>query len=371
MKKGIKFADPAGDYIELKDEIDAALLEGLEAGDYIRGKPVEKFEAAFAAYLGARHAVGVASGTDALALSLRALGIGPGHEVITSPNSFIATAFAIALAGAKPVFVDAREDTLNMDAGRLGPALSKKTRAIIPVHLFGQPADMDKILAFAKKHGLAVVEDACQAHGASFKNKKAGTLGDLSAFSFYPTKNLSAAGDAGAVVTNNAALARKVRALGGYGSLKKNIHAALGANSRLDTVQARILAIKLKRLDAWNKKRQKIAGIYDRILSERKKIRLTKIAPGRDSVYHLYVVRVRDRDRVMKILEKSGIPSMVHYPTPIHLQPAFKYLGYKAGDFPVAEQSAQTMISLPMHPRLETGQAEFIARQVLAAVGER
>ena len=371
MKKKIKFADPAGDYLELKDEIDAALREGLEAGDYIRGAPVKNFERAFASYLGAQYAVGVASGTDALILSLRALGIGPGHEVITTPNTFIATAFAIALAGAKPVFVDAREDTLNMDAGLLGPALSKKSRAIIPVHLFGQPADMDTILNFAKEHKLAVIEDACQAHGAFFKNKKAGTFGDLSAFSFYPTKNLSAAGDAGAVVTNSSELAEKVRALGGYGSLRKNIHLTMGTNSRLDTVQARILAIKLKRLDNWNKERQKLAGIYNRILSERKKIRLTKIAPGRDSVYHLYVIRVRDRDRVMKLLEKSGIPSMVHYPTPIHIQPAFKYLGYGPGDFPVSEQAAKTMISLPMHPHLDTGQAEFIARKVLMAVGEK
>jgi len=371
MKNQIKFADPAGDYLELKDEIDAEMQEGLEAGDYIRGKPVENFESAFASYLGARHVVGVASGTDALVLALRALGIGPGHEVITTPNTFIATAFAIALAGAKPVFVDAHADTLNMDAGLLEPALSKKTRAIIPVHLFGQPADMDKIMKFANKNKLDVIEDACQSHGAFFKDKKTGTFGDLSAFSFYPTKNLSAAGDAGAVVTNSAELAEKVRALGGYGSLKKNIHTALGTNSRLDTLQARILAIKLKRLDAWNQKRQKLAGIYNQILSGRKQIRLTKIAPGRDSVYHLYVIRVKDRDRVMKLLEKSGIPSLVHYPTPIHLQPAFKYLGYGPGDFPVSEEAAQTMISLPMHPHLETAQAEFIARKVLMAVGEK
>jgi dTDP-4-amino-4,6-dideoxygalactose transaminase len=367
----IKFADPAGDFLELKREIDAAVREGLATGDYIRGKAVDEFEKEFAAFLRARHAVGVASGTDALLLSLLALGIGKGDEVVTPANTFIATAFAIELAGATPVLVDASEDTLNIDCDLVEQAITKKTKAIMPVHLFGQPADMDVIMRMAKKHKLAVIEDACQAHGAQFKGKKVGTFGELSAFSFYPTKNLGAAGDGGAVVTDSERLAEKVRALGNYGSIEKNIHAFSGRNSRLDTLQARILLIKLKRLAAWNKKRQKIAAVYDKFFNGCKKIRLTKIGAGRDSVYHLYVIRVKDRDKVVKQLAKTGIPAMVHYPVPIHLQPAFKYLGYKRGDFPIAENAAKTMISLPMHPRMEPGQAEFVAGQVLAAMGEK
>jgi len=370
LKAKIHFADPAGDYRELKSRIDHALKQELAKGAYILGEAVQDFEQSWASYLGAKYALGVASGTDALILSLLALGIKTGDEVITAANTFIATAFAIRMAGAKPVLVDACSETLNIDSGKIESAITKKTRAIIPVHLFGQPANMERIMAIAASHNLRVVEDACQAHGATFKQKKAGTFGDLSAFSFYPTKNLGGFGDGGAVVTNDPALAAKVRAARNYGSYEKNVHSIFGVNSRLDTIQAKILGIKLTRLDAWNKKRQKLAQVYEQELGKENKIKLTQIASGRTCVYHLYVVRVKNRDRVRKFLAKAGIPTMVHYPIPIHLQPAFAYLGYKPGDFPAAEQAAKTMISLPIHPRLKIEQAKFIASQLIKAVNQ-
>jgi dTDP-4-amino-4,6-dideoxygalactose transaminase len=365
--EGLRFNDPAADFRELEDEISSAVLEVMARGDYIRGRAVEEFETEFARALGARFAVGVATGTDALVLGLRAAGIGAGHEVITAANTFTATAMAIALAGARPALADVDPETLNLDPARLEAALTKKTRAVVPVHLYGQPADMREIMAWARARGLTVIEDACQAHGAMYGTKAAGTMGLLGAFSFYPSKNLAAAGDAGMVVTGSKALAEKIRMLANYGSAQKDRHEFLGTNSRLDSLQAAILRVKLTRLFEWNRRRREHAAIYCSLLEGSELVRLPALGPGRTHVYHQFVVRVRARLRepLRRRLARRGVPTMVHYPVPVHLQRAFAFLGLKAGSFPAAEAAAREIISLPVHQHLTADQVQFAASALL------
>ena len=363
----IRFNEPAAEYRELAGEIDAAVRRVLTEDFYIRGRAVEEFEQEFAAFLGARHAVGVASGTDALHLALRAAGIGPGDEVITVPNSFTATAMAIVHAGARPVFVDIDPETFTLNPALLESALSGRTRAVLPVHLYGQPADMAEITAWAEGHGLAVIEDACQAHGAAYRGRKAGTLGRAAAFSFYPTKNLGGAGDSGMVVTDRPELAEKVRKLGNYGAAAKDRHEFLGWNSRLDSLQAAILKVKLGRLEKWNQRRREQAALYRELLRAGGAIGLPGVGAERTHVYHQFVIRVAAsrRDWLRQRLAERGIPTLVHYPVPIHLQPAFSFLGLGPGSFPAAEAAAGEIISLPIQAHLGEEQIRQVAETLL------
>ena len=363
----IRFNEPAAEYRELAGEMDAALRRVLTEDFYIRGRAVEEFEQAFARYLGAPYAVGVASGTDALHLALRAAGIGPGDEVITVPNSFTATAMAIVHAGARPVFVDILPETFTLNPARLEGARTERTRAVLPVHLYGQPADMAEITAWAERRGLVVIEDACQAHGSAYRGKMAGTLGQAAAFSFYPTKNLGGAGDGGAVVTGRRDYAEKVRRLGNYGGEAKDEHECIGWNSRLDSVQAALLQVKLGRLEQWNRRRQEHAALYRSLLQDCDQVRLPVAGPGRTHVYHQFVIRVaaERRNPLRQRLAEIGIPTLVHYPVPIHLQPAFSFLQLGPGRFPEAETAAREILSLPIHAHLSEAQIERVAESLL------
>lgn len=329
-----------------------------------------------------RAAVGVGSGTEALWLCLLAHGIGTGDEVITVPNSFIATAEAVTFCGARPAFVDVEEQTYNMDPNRLEDYLksrfglrssslgaeSPRPKAVIPVHLFGQTADMDPILQIAAKYGLLVIEDACQAHGAGYKGKMAGSMGVAGCFSFYPGKNLGAYGEAGAVVTNDATLASKIRMLRDHGQSKKYFHDVIGWNNRMDGIQGAILGAKLKHLSAWNEARRKNARLYDQLLSRTEEITRPKEAEQARHIYHIYALRVKGRDRVLEALGQRGVGCGIHYPIPIHLQDAYRSLGLKRGSFPVAEKCAQEFLSIPMFPELNGDQIEYVADQVQQAV---
>jgi dTDP-4-amino-4,6-dideoxygalactose transaminase len=348
----IPFLDMKARHAPRKQEFLDAIGEVIDSGDFSGGAPVAAFEGAFAAYCGTEHAVAVGNGTEALWLSLLAMGVGPGDEVITVPMTFIATVEAILMAGAMPVFVDIDERTYTMDITALEGALTPRTRAIIPVHLFGQPADMDAILAFARKHGLQVIEDAAQAHGAEYKNRKAGTLGDAGCFSFYPAKNLGALGEGGAIVTADGGLADKMRILRNHGQLQKNHHGLMGWNSRMDSIQAAILSIKLPHLDGENELRRSHARCYESGLADLPGILIPQCASDRKHVYHLYVIRVRMRELMLDDLASKGIQCGVHYPVPVHLQPACAGLGYGHGDFPVSERCAKEFLSLPIFPEL-------------------
>ena len=354
------------------EEIDGAIREVIDSGAFAGGPFVAQFEDDFATYCDCRYAIGVGSGTEALWLILLALGVGPGDEVITVPNSFIATAEAITYCGARPVFVDVDEFTYTMDPTGLEQAVTARTKAIIPVHLFGHPAAMDPILEVARELGLFVVEDACQAHGAEYKARKVGTLSDAACFSFYPGKNLGAFGEAGAVVTNNAELQEKVRILRDHGQVRKYHHIMVGWNCRMDGIQAAILRIKLRHLERGNQLRRSHARHYDWALDGIEEV----ITPAQTAcvrhVYHIYAIRVRDRDEVMRFLTaEKGIGCGIHYPVPIHLQEAYRSLGYQRGTFPIAERCATEFISLPMFPELTLGQVEMVVQGVkeAAAVG--
>ena len=346
-----------------------AIREVIESNAFAGGPFVERFEAQFAAYCGSRYAIGVGNGTDALWLTLLALGIGEGDEVITVPNTFIATVEAIIHCKAQPVFVDVDENTFTMDPAELEKSLTAKTKAIIPVHLFGQPADMDPILEFARAHGLFVIEDAAQAHGAEYKGRKAGTMGDAGCFSFYPGKNLGALGEAGAVVTNNADLRKKVQALRDHGQARKYHHALFGWNCRMDGIQAAVLSVKLRHLEEGNLLRREHALQYNEAFAGIDGVATPFEADYARHVYHVYAIRVQERDEVRRFLEEKGIGCGVHYPIPIHLQPACQNLGYTAGAFPVAENLAQEFLSLPMFPELTEEQIEYVADCVSEAVG--
>src|SRR2546423_3589386 len=354
----VPFVDLAAQYSTIADEINETTSRIIQKADFILGREVRLFEEEFAAFSEARYAVGVDSGTSALELALRAYDIGPGDEVITAANSFIASALAISHAGATPVLVDVDPFTHTIDVTGIERAITSRTKAIIPVHLYGHPAHMDPIRQIAEQHGLIVIEDACQAHGARYKGRRTGSLGHAAAFSFYPGKNLGAYGDGGAVVTNDPEAAKKLEMLRNYGQKEKYHHLFRGYNRRLDTLQAAVLRVKLNYLEKWNAARRRHAERY-RLLIEKSQIITPSEAPYAEPVWHLYVVRVVQRDGLKEYLSSCGISCGIHYPVPIHLQPAYRALGYRKGDFPITDDYAQRIISLLMYAELTP---EVIAR---------
>src|SRR6184192_3207281 len=359
----VPFVDLAAQYAAIAEEIDAAVSKTIREADFILGRAVRLFEEEFAAFSEARYAVGVDSGTSALELALRAYDIGPGDEVITAANSFIASALAISHAGATPVLVDVDPFTHTIDVTGIERAITSRTKAIIPVHLYGHPAHMDPIRQIAEQQGLIVIEDACQAHGARYKGRRAGSLGHAAAFSFYPGKNLGAYGDGGMVVTNDADIAKRLEMLRNYGQKEKYHHLSQGFNRRLDTLQAAVLRVKLKYLEKWNAARRWQAELYHRLLAGTELV-LPSEAAGAQSVWHLYVIRTEHRDALKEHHLSRGIAAGIHYPIPIHLQPAYQDLGYKRGDFPVTEAHADRILSLPMYAELSDRQIEFISQTV-------
>ncbi|MCB0062094.1 MAG: DegT/DnrJ/EryC1/StrS family aminotransferase [Caldilineaceae bacterium] len=359
MSQSIPLVDLHAQYITMQPAIDAAIAEVIQTSSFIMGPAVKRFEAAFAEFCGVRACIGVSNGTAALELALRALEIGPGAEVITASHTFIATAEAISNVGAKPVFVDIHPETYNLAVAAVAAAVTPATRAIIPVHIYGQPADMAGINAIAQQHGLAVVEDAAQAHGATWDGKPTGSLGTLACFSFYPGKNLGAYGDAGAVTTNDAALAERVRLLRNHGRRSKYVHDIIGTNERIDTLQAAILAAKLPHLATWTAARQQLAARYNTLLADCDLV-LPVVAPAATAAWHLYVIRTPQRDQLLSYLQAHGVGAGIHYPVPLHLQPAYADLGYRQGDLPVTEEVADTCLSLPLYPELTAAQQERI-----------
>jgi dTDP-4-amino-4,6-dideoxygalactose transaminase len=365
----VPFVDLKAHHAPLMDKFDRAIREVIESSAFAGGPFVQSFEEEFADFCGSPFAIGVGNGTDALWLTLLALGIGEGDEVITVANTFIATAEAITCCRARPVFVDVDENTFTMDPAELEKSLTAKTKAIIPVHLFGQPADMDPILEFARAHGLFVIEDAAQAHGAEYKGRKAGTIGDAGCFSFYPGKNLGAFGEAGAVVTNDPELRKKIQNLRDHGQTRKYYHALMGWNCRMDGIQAAVLSTKLGHLDEANLLRREHALEYNRAFAGIDEVRTPFEANYAQHVYHVYAIRLQERDELRRHLQEKGVGCAVHYPIPIHLQEACRNLGYKEGAFPIAEHLAEEFLSLPMFPELTAEQIEYVACCVGEAVG--
>ena len=343
----------------------------LDRTAFILGPDLKNFEQNFAAYIGVKNAIGVASGTDALSLALRSLEIGPGDEVITAANTYVATCEAISHVGATPRLADVNPGTYTLDPKQLERVLTPATRTIMPVHLYGQPADMEPILEFAHGHGLYVIEDCAQSHGARHNGKKTGTFGDIACFSFYPGKNLGAYGDGGAVLTGNDEIAERLRMLRNHGQQKKYEHLIIGYCARLDNLQAAILNVKLPHLDDWNARRRSRAALYDRLLADVPHVVAPAVAPGNEPVYHLYVIRVTDgrRDALQAYLEENGVSTGLHYPTPVHLQRSYSGLGHKAGDFPVSEQSASQGLSLPMFAELTDEQVRFVVAKIKDFMG--
>lgn len=366
-KLRIPFVDLQAQYETLSEEVDAAIQGVLERSDYVLGEEVRLFEEDFAKFIGTAHAVGVGSGLAALELALRAYGIGAGDEVITAANTFIATVLAIIGVGARPILVDVDPVTYNIHPGALEAAITSRTRGIMPVHLYGQPADMDSILAIAGKHNVIVVEDAAQAHGAMYAGRRVGALAHAAAFSFYPGKNLGAYGDGGMVVTNDAAIAERIRHLRNYGQRMKYEHVVAGTNSRLDTIQAAVLRVKLPHLDQWNAARREHAAAYNSLLANGP-FDLPQIAANRTHSFHLYVVQTENRRHVQEFLSARGIATGIHYPIPIHLQEACAGLGYRRGDFPVTEMLASRILSLPMYAELTAAQLECVATSLLESL---
>ena len=362
----ITFVDLPGEYEQISQEITQAIQRVLKRGWFILKGEGERFEEEFSKYVGAKYGIGVNSGSDALFLGLKALGIGEGDEVITVSHTFISTVDAIVRNGAKPVFVDIEPDTYCIDVSRIEERVTTKTRAILPVHLYGHPADMEPVMQLAEKYRLFVVEDACQAHGAEYMGRKVGGIGDLGCFSFYPIKNLGAYGDGGMIVTNDEALAGKLRMLRNYGQPQKYHHDFIGVNSRLDEIQAAILCIKLKHLDEWNQKRRRVAKLYDELLGNSHVIKPVEKEYAKH-VYHLYVIRCRDRDRLQQHLSANGIQTQIHFPIPVHRQKAYQGL---AGDtnMPVTERICQEILSLPMHPLLGEDEVQTVAECVRNAI---
>jgi dTDP-4-amino-4,6-dideoxygalactose transaminase len=366
----IPLVDMKAQYQDVKAEVDAAVGAVLETGQFILGPEVLAFEREFSAYCDTKYAVGVNSGTSALHLALLAAGVGEGDEVITVAFTFVATVAAIEYTGARPVLVDVDPLTLTIDPDRIEAAITPRTKAIIPVHLYGQPADMDPILSIASAHRLIVVEDAAQAHGAEYKHRRAGSMGQIGCFSFYPGKNLGAAGDGGAITTANEDYARRVRMLRDWGAEQKYLHVVKGFNFRLDEIQAAILRVKLRRLEAWTDLRRRHAVAYASLLSDTP-VELPQATLDTRHVYHLFAIRTAERDRVRAELHGAGIQTGIHYPIPVHLQPAYANLGYGRGDFPVSERAADQVLSLPLYPELTDGALERVARSVGIAVGGR
>ena len=361
----IPFVDLQAQHETLQADINGAVTDMMRRAQFILGPEEELFEEEFASYCGARHCVGVSSGTEALHLALRAAGVGPGDEVITAANTFVATGFAISYTGATPVFVDADPTDYNIDVSQIRDAITVRTKAIAPVHLYGQPARLDAITRLADEYGLRVIQDACQAHGAAFQGELLGAFGDAACYSFYPSKNLGAYGDGGAVVTDDPELAEQLRLLRNYGQRAKNDFTMLGYNSRLDTLQAAILLIKLRRLDAWNDRRREIAQMYDTLLADSA---VTTPAANADSrhVYHLYVVQHDERDRLAEHLAQQGVSCGIHYPTPLPHIPLFHAAGQTPAGVPVASRLTQRILSLPMYPEMTNEQVHQVAEAINA-----
>jgi dTDP-4-amino-4,6-dideoxygalactose transaminase len=363
-------------YQQIESDVRQAVTDVLSSGRYINGPAVQAFEDQFSAYTGTTHCIGCNSGTDALFLAMRVYNIEVGDEVITSPFTFISTAEMISAVGATPVFVDIDADTFNLDLTQVEAAITDRTKAIIPVHLFGQPVDMTQLMAIAQAHNLTVIEDCAQATGANWQGQKVGSFGHAGCFSFYPTKNLGACGDGGAVTTNDDAIAQKLRILRNHGQPKTYIHSDIGVNSRLDAIQAAILTIKLHYLDQWNQQRQAIAARYGELLAQVEGVAAPPAIAGGSSVWHQYTIRltadVSDpadyRDRVRQQLQSQGIGSMIYYPVPLHLQPVYANLGYPIGQFPVVEQVANQVLSLPMFPELTLAQQEQVVSGLRSAM---
>ena len=360
----VPFVDLKTQYLSIKSEIDPAIQDVLDCTAFAGGRFVANFENDFASFCNCKHSVATSSGTSAIWMALIALGVGPGDEVITSPNTFIATAEAISFCGATPVFVDIDSKTYNMNPQLIKNAITSKTKAVIPVHLYGQTADMDPIMEIAKEHGLYVIEDACQAHGAKYKNNCAGSIGDAGCFSFYPGKNLGAYGEAGAVVTNNGELAEKMKMFRDHGQNKKYYHSIIGWNSRMDGIQGAVLGVKLKHLAEWNEARRANAKLYDNLLADVDKVSTPVVADYSEHVYHIYAVRCQNRDALMSALAKEGVYCGIHYPVPLHLQKAYEFLGYPKNSFPVTEEFVTEQVSLPMFAELTEEQIEFVCDKI-------
>lgn len=360
----VPFVDLRAQHDSLGSSLGEAIRRVFDGSGFILGQEVEGFEREFAAYLGIPHAIGVGSGLDALRLSLVALGIGAGDEVVVPANTFIATALAVSAAGATPVLVDAEEERFGIDPDGLERAITPRTRAVIPVHLYGQPCKMDRILGIAACHGLRVVEDACQAHGARFGRMACGTLGDAGCFSFYPSKNLGGAGDGGVIVCRDDALAERLRRLRDYGQARKYEHSVKGCNARLDGLQAAVLRLKLARLDGWNQRRAEVAQRYAEGLADLAWIRTPSVPPWPEHVVHLYVLRTGRRDELKEHLGRRGIQTGIHYPRPIHLQPAYADLGLGEGSFPQSERLSREILSLPMYPEIANEQVDLVIRAI-------
>jgi dTDP-4-amino-4,6-dideoxygalactose transaminase len=365
----VPFLDLKAPYAELREELDAAYRRVMESGWYVLGAECEAFEAEFAAYCGARHCVGVGNGLEALHLILRAMGVGEGDEVIVPSNTYIATWLAVTYAGATPVPVEPDPLTHNLDPARVEEAVTPRTKVILPVHLYGQAADMDAIGEIASRRGLRVVEDAAQAQGAAYKGRKAGSLADAAGFSFYPGKNLGALGDAGAVVTDDGALADRVRVLRNYGSRVKYENEARGFNSRLDELQAALLRAKLPKLDEWNARRRRVAESYLQQLEGVAGLVLPRVPEWAEPAWHLFVVRTRERARLQSHLAEAGVGTLIHYPKPPHMQAAYADAGHRAGDFPLAERLAEEVLSLPMGPHLPAEAVDYVVSQLSSFAG--
>lgn len=359
----ISMVDLKNQYLKIKPEVDAAIQKVLDTTAYIGGPDCGELECELAGYHGVKHAIGCANGTDALQIAMMALGIGPGDEVVTTAFSFVATTETIAVTGARPVYVDIHPKTFNMDPSKLEAAITARTKAIIPVHLYGQPADMDEILQIAAKYRLPVIEDNAQSIGALYKGKKAGSMGLISTTSFYPAKNLGCFGDGGMIFTNDDRLAEKLRMIANHGSRKRYYHEILGLNSRLDTIQAAVLRVKLKYLDQWATARQQAADTYNRLLAGSGVV-TPFLAPDRTHVYHQYSILADKRSALQDFLKTKGIPTAVHYPHALHLQPAFSNYGFIAGDFPVAEDAASRILCLPIHTEMTAEQLTFISESI-------
>jgi dTDP-4-amino-4,6-dideoxygalactose transaminase len=366
----VNFVDLKAQYQSIKPEIDSAIQDVISNTAFILGKAVADFEEKFAGYCGTKYCLGINSGTSALIMALKALDIGEGDEVITTPNTFIATAEAISYAGAKPVFVDIEEESYNLDPKKLKKAITGKTKAVIPVHLYGQPADMDPILEIAKKSGIAVIEDACQAHGAEYKGKRTGSLARVGCFSFYPGKNLGAYGEGGGITTDDEEIAQKVKMLRDHGSPKKFYHQYVGNNCRLEGIQGAVLKVKLKYLDQWNQARRKNAGLYRKYLAGTQ-VKLPQEMPYAKHVYHVFCIRVKNREKLIEFLSQKEIFTNIHYPIPIHLQKAYDFLGYKKGDFPVTEGCMDEILSLPMFAELTEEQIKYTADCIKEFYGQK
>lgn len=360
----IPLLDLKKQYLSLKEEIDKSVISVLEEGRYILGPNVKELEKEIAHYLGVKHAVGVANGTDALFLTLKSYGICEGDEVITTPFTFFASAETISNVGATPVFVDVDPNTYNIDIDKIEERITERTKAIVPVHIFGQPVNMDKIMELAKKHNLIVIEDACQAIGSEYKGNKVGSIGDAGCFSFFPTKNLGAYGDAGLIVTNDDEIAEKIKVLRAHGSKPKYYHSVLGYNSRLDEIQAAVLRIKLKHLDKWNNVRKERAHIYNEMLNNIKDIVIPYEDKDIKHIYHLYIIQSSYREELIEYLKEKEIGTGIYYPVPLHMQKVYEDLGYKEQDLPISESLAKKTFAIPLYPELTIKQQEYIVNSI-------